>query len=78
MTPAQRNQLWQSRQTHEAHATENSTSPPSTIQKLITTKATTHKVPLLLTPLFLPPLNLALYYGICYPTIVLVPVMPVP
>ena len=32
MTPAQRNQLWQARQTHEAHATENSTSPPSTIQ----------------------------------------------
>ena len=32
MTPAQRNQLWQSCQTREAHATENSTSPPSTIQ----------------------------------------------
>ena len=32
MTPAQRNQLWQARQTHKAHATENSTSPPSTIQ----------------------------------------------
>ena len=32
MTPAQRNQLWQACQTHEAHATENSTSPPSTIQ----------------------------------------------
>ena len=32
MTPAQCNQLWQACQTHEAHATENSTSPPSTIQ----------------------------------------------
>ena len=32
MTPAQRNQLWQACQTREAHSTENSTSPPSTIQ----------------------------------------------
>ena len=32
MTPAQRNQLWQARQSREAHSTVHSMSPPSTIQ----------------------------------------------